>query len=1020
MKKLTYIISLLVFLTMGMWQKTIAQNTLTLSSLSPASGPYTCGTLVQLQYVLNYTMHSGTQTEIKISFDNTMLSLVTVNNQTGFAGPALVPGTASDYTFTSSPVSPMDNNLQTLVTFTVTFRVINTTCNATSATFINSSAYTLPSSGIPTDIISANKSITVNCNSSGASVSMDLIWGSACGIGIYEVNSMGYDSPNSNFSLTVPNGVTIIDVLNSSGNPVSPGATNTGNVWTWNRSGNAADVTQRHYVIVFVDKVVVCSQNHGNPSLDLVFNTHTICSPNNISTPAISQQLDCCRPDTPGCTTCPPPGGVGSDTSVALPGGGLYFTKYLVQTPFRYLPFRDNCRTHDYYLQIDNISPNDLDNFKLRDYISSISAVTPNAIEVTAVNTILSQLPFQPTATFNCEISPDASGISSLAATINPAVTINYSPGILPGVVADLTINNQANFLFPKFSRLIVKITHKLNDPHAALEPVWQYINTAKLNFSVANTGHNLQVQFKSKPDSYDPLISLEKYVRNNTTGTGYSAEVAASPNDEVEFFIRIRNYGMTPITNVNFIDVITNANNNLFDINPADLTVSGTSDYTATDLSAIETILRNSINSAGFGNPNISTINAAACLNGSEIIITYKVKVKPPSVIYCNDTYVNTTEIDWVYNGQQFGLIKHAKVKIDLFEHIAYGLEASCNGVDWVTGQINSLPGETIYYRATIKNNNTFPVNNLKIMLQVPHTAGYLSTHTFTPNVTTLTSSFPPVIGFPAGSANLNYNSLSPSASIGPLNYELSPTNDWLTTNINPAVPLTAPNNVFYNSIGSLAAGAYAYVTYSVATPYIPFGNSYVTDMGISLSSQNGCPWVVRQNLTQTIAQQDNCGNKISNCDIIYYASKIGDAGVSGPDHVYTVTLSNIIDLNGTGSFPDISLTEIVVHQPYKACPTLPLPFNKPMAPFTLSNLILSAGLTAYPSFAGSQRERATAIFGFSTTPGMVTFDIKIPQSFISLSPGCPIVFPVNIVFRDNSASPCPTICEKTIYLRL
>ena len=193
--------------------------------------------------------------------------------------------------------------------------------------------------------------------------------------------------------------------------------------------------------------------------------------------------------------------------------------------------------------------------------------------------------------------------------------------------------------------------------------------------------------------------------------------------------------------------------------------------------------------------------------------------------------------------------------------------------------------------------------------------------------------------------------------------------------------------------------------------------GSQYKTAMGFSFSSNSSCPIGFQDSLIQTISAQDNCGHIISDCDMIHSDNSLQNIGGG----VYKCTISNIIDMNGSTP-PNITNMEVVVHQPYKNyCLILaPYLFSKPMAPFSISGNTTGPTYTAPLTgpilniFSGM---RAFNVTGFPFNFGSVGFNINIPTSFISTN--CPSrSIPVNISFWDKNASPCPTLCEKTIYL--
>lgn len=1008
MKKIICLFVLGVLLLGGIGSIAKAQgpnNNLVLTTVTPAAGPYQCGSLIQLTYSLDYTMLAGNREEIKISFDPGVLALESVVNQTGFSGPVITTGSPAVYTYTSLPVSVADNNFGALLTFTVTFRVINTTCSAQFNSGVTATASTLDPSNNAVNPVASTFNFTSFCSGSAPTVSMSLLSGSACGYGLYKVTSFGLDIPNSNFSLTLPTGVSLLAVYNTQGNPVAftpAGSSSSGSSWSWSRSGINTEVTQIHYVLINVDKAAVCSNTTqcpgGNCNINLAFATHTICSPNNAATAApVNLQVNCCG----ACPSCPPGNG---QTGIPLSSGYLLMSKMLVQTPFRYLPSPDNCKTHDYYIKIDNLSSQNLADFKLTDLISNIGSQW-DAIDVTSVEASISGIGGASGQTFTCQLSPPGSlSPGALVLSSSPAVA-NYTTGSFPAAAnTDLVIERTPGFLFPAFSSLLVKITHRLNNPLAATS----YENIAKLDFTENNIPYAVEVKLPSQRDNYDPVISLTKLVRNVTTNTAFMSSVNAVPGDVLEFVIKVRNYGLSSVPSGNLTDIINDPGNNYLTQVPSTLAVTGTG-YSTSECTTVKNAIIASFAANGFA-AAIQPINKAVCAAGSELVITYQVRVKPAGSVFCSTDYTNQANLAWVWNGQTFNLSKTAVVKLDLFKNVICKLEATCNGPkatpgQWQIGSISSLPGQWIWYRAVVKNNNSFTVNNLKVMLQVPiGGSAYSSTHTAPgaiPSLTILTASMP------AGGSLGSVSGLSASPAAVTSSVII---NDWLTTGVPAPSPSSA--KLIYQVIPSLAPGTSATIRYAVQTPYYFIGSAYQTEMGVSQGANNNCPIVKKASLTQTISQQTNCGS-ISGCGLVHYDHSL----VSMGGGMYKLTLSNIIDLNGPG-FPNISNVKVVVHQPYKniTIPSPPSPFNKPMAPFVLTSLSPVVPLAA----ALSPGARAFTLTGFPVVNGAVSVNIQIPLAFLNTYPSYPVIIPVNVSCWMNDGGACPQLCEQMLYLKL
>ena len=124
---------------------------------------------------------------------------------------------------------------------------------------------------------------------------------------------------------------------------------------------------------------------------------------------------------------------------------------------------------------------------------------------------------------------------------------------------------------------------------------------------------------------------------------------------------------------------------------------------------------------------------------------------------------------------------------------------------------------------------------------------------------------------------------------------------------------------------------------------------------------------------------------------------------------NIYRVTLSNILNL-----FTGFNITDmdIIVHEPYKNCSWTSGPYNRQMVPYEIGTNLVSTSYTSPPPCNPGQRHYTVTGVGAGNF-GNVVFDI------ITSGPGpvngCPFVFPINVVFRDNTRQ-C-TLCERTFY---
>jgi hypothetical protein len=509
----------------------------------------------------------------------------------------------------------------------------------------------------------------------------------------------------------------------------------------------------------------------------------------------------------------------------------------------------------------------------------------------------------------------------------------------------------------------------------------------------------------ESDMQAYTPVITLSKLVRNLTTTSPFSSSASAGPNDLLEFKIKIRNEGMNSLFGVQLKDLISQLPVSNIGI-PYSVTVTGTSQYSTSEKNAILAAINSSITANGF-NSGTFTVEDAPCMGASELIITYRVKVNSHTVVFCNSEYLNKASL--VRNNQEIA-VSEAKINIDLFKNISYTLEATCDSTHgWSVNQINAVPGRTIYYRARVRNNNNYPVT-VRIMIQLPNglPADNTTTHSNVGGSITLLSSMPAGPGFV-----INGN-VSPAA-VRRNNVNVSGiTLDWLGTNLPAPSTSTTSKALYY--IVTIPAGSppnnQAVIRYNITAPVNYFASVYKTAMGVTLANYtangNNCPRVKQTDLSLIVSQSDQCGS-VSGCDLVFFDRKIEK--LTGNN--YKVTLSNILNLSST----TINNMDVVIGQPYKNCmnsASTP-PYIKTMLPFTIGNTVSSTGaqFTSGPVATGQRYYHLTNTAP-STPFGNVSFTLSIPS--VPASPGCGIIFPVNIVFKDNQQA-C-TLCETTIYL--
>ncbi|MET0392089.1 MAG: hypothetical protein ABW019_03070, partial [Chitinophagaceae bacterium] len=960
MKKLKYIIALVALLGTGLHtglQAQLIQN----GAASPA-GPYAGGTVITIPYSLDFLMIGGQQKKLNIHYNAAAFEFMGTDFSTmsNNAFQPTTPDAGFEDAFETPVFTSADNNYTSSSYFTFSFRVKSPSCVPVSENIVveikNSCAGCLP------DIQSVITSVAILNTNSSPSVSLDLYRGNDCTTAMYKITSFGQDldayAGNSSFTLTLPAGATLQDVFDSHGNPVTPPITTGQTTFTWNRSGIPNEGLQNHFVIINFNTAVLCPSS-ATYDITVSFTSHNVCTQ--------AQQTITATRHITGCCTTP------------FSGSGVVLSKTLMQYPLRYFPAPDNCRTHDYIIQVDNLTPNALSNFTVKDILGAITS-HPDEIEVTGGSASLISY-FGP-ASFSFTTNPVSNSGTTTITSPGSAQNLSYGSTMFPSP----SISNwvlTGTVVFPKYSSLIIRITHRLVNPNPLNE---SYVNNAKLSFAIGSTPFIAQATCKSEKDKYIPFIVVEKNVRNLTDNGTFSYATNASPAETAEFEIRIKNYGMGDVTNVNLNDVITETGaTNL--LAPSSVTVTGTG-YSTAELTGIGTAIGTP--SANGFSCIIPKIRAAPCAGISELVIRYKAKVKSPDLVVCNSIYTNKITLSWVWNGNTETATDEAVVNVDLFKNILYRLEASCKGPDgpFQLIQANGIPGQPIWYRALVKNNNAYTINNFKMAVQLPHNGIVSTPH----GSETLVSSAPLL---PAGT------NLHPELPVmGTNTGQSTVVANWLNTSA--AAPTGFDDKVLYKW-GTIPPGSEAKIIYKVIVPSNIFGSQYVTAMGVSIAGAT-CSIVKQDSHTLTVAQSNNCG-AITGCDLILFNSRIERIF---PDK-FRVTLFDIL-----GAYPGFNIDniDIVIHQPYDDIMILPAPYNKPMIPYTTGPVTSSyAPFTVTQALPSERYYRVTN--GLNPINfGSVSFDIQttLPASFHHL------VFPVNVVFK-NKADQC-TLCEKTIFL--
>lgn len=1037
MKKFKYIVCLLLIVASGILQKGYAQNHLDWAGVSP-SGIHCDGDLVTVRYNMDFTMHQDTAAQIRITFDDNYFDFLSTDISSSTSGIFnIASNTAGDVIIRSNIFNSIDNNYSFSSSFTITFRLKSYGCSPTITKNITT---ILSSIHIPTmfetDMVQVLTPVEIKNCASTNSLMLELYKGSDCGTAIYKITSYGYESSTniSRFKLFLPNGATVLYVYNSSGNTVT--ATQTGNIVRWDRSGIAGELLQVHYVMVKFNALAMCTNPLTN-SISLEFNSMQICDPSTPVTSTVSRSLDCCNsgtsgtgPGTPGSVVIPDAGGAGGT------GGVVFLTKTLVQTPFRYFPKPNNCQTHDYYVTVDNFTNQYLTQFVLGDDLETIIPGISSEIKLKDVGLSLTSLfPGAPPVNFTCDVITPQSNPGSLLATLSSAgssQTLSTNYGWTPPITGTETlvklIGNGSSFKFPPMSSLTLKLTHYLENSNVPPMPpgiTYDYDNYAKLRFNAAGVLYTTAASWKSKIDTFPPILKVEKFVRDSTTNSAFNNCVPGNPGDTVQFLIKIRNYGITDALNVNFADTISNPFGSFYQPyllnSPTAMAFSVTDangTYTQTELDYIKHSLVSSINGMtnnvfGMVIPNVK---AAPCLGYSEIVISYYVIIKNTSLITCDSVYTNKATIKWDWQGDIRTDSSKACVNIDMFENISQKLEWSCtpNG-PWSNASFNAYPSQRIYFKASVRNYNAFPVNNYKMIVQLPNGTSNSSTqnnilnflNSVTPPIPAATGLYP--TGTPVFSTGFSYSNVTNNLE-----------HNWLAGSTMTQLAMPAPAHR-KSIIGTINLPAFTgpsspefFVTYDAIIPVNNVGTCFTTEMGVSaFTNPGGCKKIRKKSLTVCISNQPSCGTAPSTCDLIKFDTLITRL----PGNRLKVDIFNILDMNGT-VMPNINNIDVVVHQPYHSCvstlPSASSPYNRLMVNYTLMNTP-PVSSTPYTHSNPAIDERIIKLNNTSAPGifGRTTFFIQL-GNMPQLNCG---ILPINIVFKDNN-TPC-TLCEKMIYLK-
>jgi hypothetical protein len=241
--------------------------------------------------------------------------------------------------------------------------------------------------------------------------------GDECSIAMYKITTFGLDingnTQNSVIKLTLPNGASLLDVYNTSGSSVT--FTTTGNTYKWSRSGVSSENVQTHYIVIKFNKTVLCTTQNGIYKFDADFSSYNTCNSSSANAATATRQI----------ASCCGGGGSGNPSPNVTTINGVVLSKTLIQYPLRYLPNPDNCKTHDYYIQVDNVTGNSLSNFKLGDLLSNITSAS-DEIEVTGITATFSSI-IPSTLPFSFTTSPASTPVITTLANGQTQALTGYN-----------------------------------------------------------------------------------------------------------------------------------------------------------------------------------------------------------------------------------------------------------------------------------------------------------------------------------------------------------------------------------------------------------------------------------------------------------------------------------------------------------------------------------------------------------------------------------------------------------------
>jgi hypothetical protein len=517
-----------------------------------------------------------------------------------------------------------------------------------------------------------------------------------------------------------------------------------------------------------------------------------------------------------------------------------------------------------------------------------------------------------------------------------------------------------------------------------------------------------------------------------------YSNTIPGAPDQEFEYNIQISNFGRKSAQQFEFKDIFEY--NNAFVGNgvPYGLAINFSpgfdpliqADITSQITTSFTDATINGLTNFGFSIDNFPGVSGGNDNCVKRVTITFKVKSKNASEIYCATENKNKATVAYYFDNQDadntndnHNLEDDAAININFFNGIYYGIQATCtpnNPNSWQSNSIDAVPGQTIYYRVRIKSNLPYAINNLRLMVQHPNGTDNVSDHNA---ITNYLASTTPVM--PPGTGLIP---ISINASPPPL-----PTNrNTATDNFLSGAPIlfnsgTNPIKANYKLFNLLAFGQQE-LTFNYTIPSNVIGSLYKTVFGLSRISPNGAPnclFMVKDSINTIIMPSNVCSPNSSGCDSIFVEGNI--APISGSGN-YNVNLSNFYSAPGN-SF-NISEIDVIVHQPYKTCPTNPAPipgsntYANPVYAFTPSTLV--AGYSSnFGSASTANNSRMYTITGVGNNLSFGSFNFNINIGGVQIGAdglGCnntnsKRVLPINIVFKDKNKC---IICEKMMLLTI